>query len=97
MYNSTELKAETVKSYTRVCQVVEHLTPYYNHRLGYFFNIKTLFTLILGIRHDVSMAQAIEHMQLPLDGRHHRGDDDAWNVSQLLYLLLIARKEIIKE
>ncbi len=60
-------------------------------------NIKTLFTLIQGMRHDVSMAQAIEHMGLPMDGRHHRGHDDAWNVAQLLYLLLTARKEAVKE
>jgi inhibitor of KinA sporulation pathway (predicted exonuclease) len=57
-------------------------------------NIKTLFTLIQGMRHDVGMAQALEHVQLPLDGRHHRGDDDAWNVAQLLHLILTARKEV---
>lgn len=56
-------------------------------------NIKTLFTLITGMRHDVGMAQALEQVNLPLDGRHHRGDDDAWNVAQLLHLLLTARKE----
>ena len=55
-------------------------------------NIKTLFTLIQGLRHDISMAQAMESLNLTLEGRHHRGDDDAWNVAQMLYLNLTARK-----
>jgi inhibitor of KinA sporulation pathway (predicted exonuclease) len=40
-------------------------------------NIKTLFTLLRGMRHDVGMAQAMALAELPLEGRHHRGDDDA--------------------
>lgn len=51
-------------------------------------NIKTLFTLLRGMRHDVGMAQAMELLEIPLEGRHHRGDDDAWNVAQLLGLLI---------
>lgn len=55
-------------------------------------NIKTLFTLIRGLRHDVGMAQAMEQLQLSLEGRHHRGDDDAWNVALMLHLLLTERQ-----
>lgn len=51
-------------------------------------NIKTLFTLLRGMRHDVGMADALKLAALPLDGRHHRGDDDAWNTASLLGLLL---------
>ncbi|MBL8161223.1 MAG: exonuclease domain-containing protein [Anaerolineae bacterium] len=57
-------------------------------------NVKTLFTLIRALRHDVGMAQALEIMQIPLEGRHHRGDDDAWNVAQMLHLLLNERREM---
>ncbi len=51
-------------------------------------NIKTLFTLLRGLRHDVGLAQALEIAQISLDGRHHRGDDDAWNTARLLGSLL---------
>jgi inhibitor of KinA sporulation pathway (predicted exonuclease) len=37
------------------------------------------------------MAQALKIADLPLEGRHHRGDDDAWNIAALV-LLLIERK-----
>lgn len=55
-------------------------------------NVKTLYTLIRGIHHDVGMAQAMESLGLALEGRHHRGDDDAWNIAQMLYLLLLERR-----
>jgi inhibitor of KinA sporulation pathway (predicted exonuclease) len=66
--------------------------------IGYPFsathlNIKTLFTLLRGMRHDVGMAQAMELAELPLEGRHHRGDDDAWNTAQMLAVLLNKKKE----
>jgi inhibitor of KinA sporulation pathway (predicted exonuclease) len=51
-------------------------------------NIKTLFTLLRGMRHDVGMAQALKLAELPLEGRHHRGDDDAWNCAALVAALL---------
>lgn len=55
-------------------------------------NIKTLFTLIRGLRHDLGMAQAMEQIELPMEGRHHRGDDDAWNAAGMLHRLLTERK-----
>jgi inhibitor of KinA sporulation pathway (predicted exonuclease) len=30
------------------------------------------------------MAQALELVGLPLEGRHHRGDDDSWNIAALV-------------
>jgi inhibitor of KinA sporulation pathway (predicted exonuclease) len=30
------------------------------------------------------MAQALDLAGLPLDGRHHRGVDDAWNIAALI-------------
>jgi inhibitor of KinA sporulation pathway (predicted exonuclease) len=59
-------------------------------------NIKTLFTLIRGMKHDVGMAQAMQLLDVPLEGRHHRGDDDAWNVAHLLHLLLTERQNHAK-
>jgi inhibitor of KinA sporulation pathway (predicted exonuclease) len=33
------------------------------------------------------MAQALQLAGLPLEGRHHRGVDDAWNIAALALLL----------
>lgn len=38
------------------------------------------------------MAQALKIAGLPLEGRHHRGDDDAWNIAALV-LYLVSRDE----
>jgi inhibitor of KinA sporulation pathway (predicted exonuclease) len=27
------------------------------------------------------MSKALAHAGLPLEGRHHRGEDDAWNIA----------------
>lgn len=51
-------------------------------------NVKTLFTLLRRMRHDVAMSQAMELMGLTLEGTHHRGHDDAWNIALLLAKLL---------
>lgn len=57
-------------------------------------NVKTLYTLIRGLRHDVSMADALRLLGLPLEGTHHRGNDDAWNVAGLLWHLLLERQKV---
>lgn len=33
------------------------------------------------VRRRPGTAQALEVAGLPLEGRHHRGDDDAWNIA----------------
>lgn len=57
-------------------------------------NAKTLNTLLRGLRHDVSMADALRLLELPLEGTHHRGGDDAWNVAALLWRLVLERREV---
>jgi inhibitor of KinA sporulation pathway (predicted exonuclease) len=44
------------------------------------------------------MEQALELLNLPLEGTHHRGGDDAWNIAAILSeLLLQARaREFLK-
>lgn len=51
-------------------------------------NVKSLFALAYGLRHEVGMDAALQHAGLPLEGTHHRGDDDAWNIAALLISLL---------
>ncbi|KQV03329.1 MULTISPECIES: 3'-5' exonuclease [unclassified Kitasatospora] len=47
-------------------------------------NAKAVFTEVYGLRKRPGMAQALEIAGLPLEGRHHRGEDDAWNIGALV-------------
>jgi hypothetical protein len=40
-------------------------------------NVKTLFALAWGLRRELGMRRALERLELPLEGTHHRGVDDA--------------------
>ena len=47
-------------------------------------NVKERFATVFGLRRAVGMSQALAHAGLPLQGRHHRGDDDAWNIGAIV-------------
>ncbi|MCD7438321.1 exonuclease domain-containing protein [Streptomyces lincolnensis] len=47
-------------------------------------NAKAVFTTAHGLRKRPGMAQALGIAGLPLEGRHHRGEDDAWNIAALV-------------
>lgn len=51
-------------------------------------NIKTLCALHLGLEREIGLANALKRFGIPLEGTHHRGDDDAWNTAQLMAVLL---------
>jgi inhibitor of KinA sporulation pathway (predicted exonuclease) len=51
-------------------------------------NIKNLFALVHGLPHEVGMAEALLRLGIPLEGTHHRGVDDAWNIAHILAALL---------
>lgn len=51
-------------------------------------NVKTLFALVRGLPHEVGLAQALDLAGLQLDGTHHRGHDDAWNIAGVLCAVL---------
>jgi inhibitor of KinA sporulation pathway (predicted exonuclease) len=52
-------------------------------------NVKNLFALARGLREEVGMAKALELLQRPLEGVHHRAGDDAWNIAGILAELLL--------
>lgn len=54
-------------------------------------NVKSLFGIVHALPYEVGMARALAAYNLELEGRHHRGDDDAWNVALLLSRLLLRR------
>ncbi|WP_016951228.1 3'-5' exonuclease [Anabaena sp. PCC 7108] len=58
------------------------------HQVPYPFgtehrNIKNEFSEYLGVSHKFGMAQALKHLQIELQGTHHRGIDDARNISSI--------------
>ncbi|MFK4101990.1 exonuclease domain-containing protein [Streptomyces sp. NPDC019531] len=66
--------------FTRQCGATR--TPYPFGRRH--TNAKAVFTEAHGLRKRPGMAQALEIAGLPLEGRHHRGEDDAWNIAALV-------------
>lgn len=51
-------------------------------------NAKAVFTEAHGLRRKPGMAHALQIAGLPLEGRHHRGEDDAWNIAALVLALV---------
>jgi inhibitor of KinA sporulation pathway (predicted exonuclease) len=47
-------------------------------------NAKAVFADAVGDGRQVGMARALQVVDLPLEGRHHRGDDDSWNIAALV-------------
>ncbi|MFG1795164.1 exonuclease domain-containing protein [Nocardia sp. NPDC049149] len=47
-------------------------------------NAKALFSEAYGLKKRQGMAQALRIADLPLEGRHHSGADDAWNIAALI-------------
>lgn len=52
-------------------------------------NVKELFTEVKGISRKVGMKGALGMLNIPLDGTHHRGIDDARNIAKILNWCLI--------
>ena len=51
-------------------------------------NVKTLAAAAFGWSREAGMSEALKRVGLPLEGIHHRGGDDAWNIAGLLCHLL---------
>jgi inhibitor of KinA sporulation pathway (predicted exonuclease) len=51
-------------------------------------NVKSLFAVISNLSQEVSLDRAMKMLGFPLEGTHHRGADDAWNIARILGELL---------
>lgn len=51
-------------------------------------NIKEIFAKVEALPKQVGMARALKMLELPLEGTHHRGHDDAWNISRIIALII---------
>ncbi len=58
-------------------------------------NVKSLLAIMRGLRREVGMKHAMELFNLPLEGRHHRAVDDAWNTALLLSHLILERRAVL--
>jgi len=56
-------------------------------------NIKTLIALTMAWDTEVGMDEALNRLELPLVGTHHRAGDDAANIAQILSFVLSIPKE----
>lgn len=72
------------KQFLRQCEAAEVPYPFGARHV----NAKAVHADAFGLRGRVGMAQALAMAGLPLEGRHHRGDDDAWNIAALVLLLM---------
>ncbi len=66
--------------FTRQCRATGAAYPFGQRHT----NAKAAFTTAYGLRRRPGMAQALTVAGLPLEGRHHRGADDAWNIAALV-------------
>ncbi|MFG2381600.1 exonuclease domain-containing protein [Streptomyces avermitilis] len=66
--------------FTRQCRATGTPYPFGSRHI----NAKAAFTSAHGLRKRPGMAQALRIAGLPLEGRHHSGADDAWNIGALV-------------
>jgi inhibitor of KinA sporulation pathway (predicted exonuclease) len=72
------------KMFERQCAAVGVKYPFGPRHV----NVKTLFALVHALPREVGMAEAMRIAGRKLDGTHHRGHDDAYNIAGLLSVLL---------
>jgi inhibitor of KinA sporulation pathway (predicted exonuclease) len=72
------------RQFERVCK---ELTVPYPFGVSHL-NIKTLFAVVYGDVGETALDDACARLGLPMEGTHHRGDDDAWNIAGVLCHLL---------
>ncbi|OKI36146.1 DNA polymerase III [Saccharothrix sp. CB00851] len=71
------------KQFRRQCQATGVRYPFGRRH----WNAKLVFTQAHELRKRPGMAQALEIAGLPLEGRHHSGADDSWNIAALVLQL----------
>lgn len=58
-------------------------------------NIKNLLAILYGLPNELGMAKGLELLNLPLEGTHHRGVDDAWNIAAIVAKLLLTTRNCL--
>ncbi len=76
--------AYDLKQFQRQCAALSRGFPFGPSHI----NVKTTFALKKKLGHEVGMAGALEKLEIPLEGTHHRGVDDAKNIAKILWWVL---------
>jgi inhibitor of KinA sporulation pathway (predicted exonuclease) len=76
--------AYDVKQFQRQCNLMKVGYPFSPSHI----NVKTLFALKMKLSHETGMSAALEMLNIPLEGTHHRGVDDAKNIAKILKHIL---------
>lgn len=58
-------------------------------------NVKNLFSIIENLDRECGMSEALQRLEMPLVGTHHRGADDAWNIAAVLCRILNSARETL--
>jgi inhibitor of KinA sporulation pathway (predicted exonuclease) len=76
------------RQFERQCQAFNVGYPFGSRHI----NVKSLFAIVHRLPREVGMSRALEMLDLPIEGVHHRAVDDAWNIARILsYLILCSR------
>jgi inhibitor of KinA sporulation pathway (predicted exonuclease) len=51
-------------------------------------NVKNLFSTAHGLKRELGIDEACQRLGLTMEGSHHRGVDDAWNIARIFCVLL---------
>ena len=73
---------------TRQCKIKSVIYPLSKAHI----NVKQRFYELRGLRKKVGMKGALGILDIPLEGTHHRGVDDAKNIAKILYWCLKQQK-----
>ena len=72
------------RQFDRVCRDAGVAYPFGPGHL----NVKTLFAASHGLTRETGLDGACGHIGMAMEGTHHRGHDDAWNIAGILAHLL---------
>lgn len=64
---------------------------------GRHIDIKLMATILLGLKKAPGLKKLCAIIDIPMEGTHHRGDDDAWNTAKILAKLIRVRRLVTVE
>lgn len=72
------------KQFQRNCKTYNLKYPFGPTHL----NVKNLFSTAMGFHQELGLDDACQRLGLTMEGSHHRGVDDAWNIARIFCMLL---------
>lgn len=72
------------RQFYRNCELYNLPYPFSNTHL----NLRHLWSTVLGLETEITLDDAMAALNLPMEGRHHSGADDAWNTAALFIHLM---------